>query len=319
MKLLIVTNMYPSVGDESWRGGFVKDQVEELRKEVPSMEIDIFHIKAKICGGSNLSYLTSFFKLTNKILFERYDLIHSHHAFCTLLCMFGFRRLIYTIHEGELNNKPIRSFLIKLASKISRASIYVSREEYNKSKKTNRFFLPCGVNLNTFKPSQNKIFARNKLGLPPSIPLILFPADPGRPEKNAFLLKDMENIAALSGKNWRFIYGGKIEKDSMPCHIQAADIVISIGRYESDGMVVKESMACNTPVISTRVGNSPFYIKPDNGLLISPNTDELFKATEEILGSPSKFSNGRATLISLDQSIEKVSNKLYQIYQSQLH
>ena len=91
MNILVVTNMYPSEGDASWRGSFVKEQVDacrELAKNNNSSELslDVFHIKSRVCGGSNFNYITSFFKLFVKILFGQYHLVHCHHAFCVLVC-----------------------------------------------------------------------------------------------------------------------------------------------------------------------------------------------------------------------------------------
>lgn len=316
MKVLIVTNMYPSLEDVSWRGGFVKDQVDAYQQSQPEVKIDVYHIKAKISGGSNLSYVKAFFTLTYKFLFENYDVIHSHHAFCTLLCLFGRSRLVYTVHEGELNNKKIRSALIKSAIILARSVVYVSMSEFKKSKKARKYLLPCGVNHIEFAPAKDIVESRRKLGLTLDKNIILFPADPNRPEKNAGVLREVEQTAKQSGDDWTFLYGGKIDKSDMPMYMQVSDLVVSIGQYESDGMVIKEALACNTPVLATNVGNAELYINNRNGKLIEAEAKTAYQAISEILTNNASYRHGREHLLKLGQDMECVSKNLDNIYRS---
>ena len=308
--------MYPRHGDVTWRGGFVKDQVEAYKKLQPDAKIDVYHIKAKISGGSNFSYLKALFDLTYKFFFGKYDVVHSHHAFCTLLCLFGRKKLIYTVHEGELNNKKIRSALIKVAILMAKSVIYVSQAEFDNSKKPRKYFLPCGVNHTDFTPANNVTEVRNTLGLSSQKDIILFPADPNRPEKNASILKEVEVKAKSMGDNWTFVYGGKIDKSEMPKYMQASDLVVSIGQYESDGMVIKEALACNTPVIATNVGNAKLYINDKNGILVEANVENTYKAITKIMTNNKLYRHGREHLLMLGQDMECVSKQLNNIYYS---
>jgi len=316
MKVLIVTNMYPRQGDVSWRGGFVKDQVDAYKKSTPSAQIDVYHIKAKISGGTNLSYLKALFEITYKALFGKYDVIHSHHAFCTLLCLFGRRKLVYTVHEGELNNKKIRSALIKLAIWLSDTAIYVSQSEFNKSTKNKKHLLPCGVNHIVFTPAEEPNKIKDQLGLPQNKNIILFPADPNRPEKNADVLKEVEKNATSLNHDCLFIYGGTIDKCEMQKYMQASDIVVSIGQYESDGMVIKEAIACNTPVLATNVGNATLYVNKNNGILVEATPNDISRAINTLLSNNQSYRHGREHLLMLGQNMERVSESLNKIYHS---
>lgn len=314
MKILIVTNMYPSAGDVSWRGSFVEEQVESYRQQYQEARIDVFHIKGNVSGGSNINYLSSFPKLIFKLLFGRFDIVHCHHSFCVLLCIPWFYRLIYTIHEGELNNTSLRSWIIKLAIHFSRTPIFVSKTEFGKSKREEKKLLPCGVNFDTFKPAPDKVQLRKLLKLPVNQKVILFPADPSRPEKNASILKSVEEIAVYQNKKWYFVYGGKIPKLEMPNWMAAADVVVSIGKYESDGMVIKEAISCNTAILSTDVGNSSYYIDASCGLVVAADQDAVYAGLEIILNNSSIFSYGRERLNLLALDVESVAVALHNIY-----
>lgn len=312
MKILIVTNMYPSEGDVSWRGGFVKDQVVDTlnaaAKIEKDIEIDIFHIKGPISGGGLKDYIKLWPRLLMKLMFGGYDVVHSHHSFCTLMCLPWFFKLIYTVHEGELNNTSWRSSIIQLAIAVSGVAIYVSHSEFIASKKKKKFFLPCGVNLNSFSPVSDE-----KEGY------LLFPADPDRPEKNAFILKEVAALKySTTGERLNVTYGGSIPKEDMPSVMARASIVVSIGKFESDGMVLKEAMACNVPVIATRVGNHEYYLQDGGGVLVDASTHDVLNAIDCILLDPNSYLNGRSLLHEMNQDSAQVAEKLLAIYGVQL-
>lgn len=310
--------MYPSVGDVSWRGSFVKEQVEAYKALYPKSNVEVFHIKGKISGESNLNYIRRLPGLLKKLFLGNYDIVHCHHAFCVLLCVPWYKRLIYTVHEGELNNTSLRSKIIKKAIFLSGKVIFVSQKEYERHTENNKFFLPCGVDFDIFKVEPNKPALRAHLGLPQNKKIILFPADPSRPEKNANILKEAEKLSLLEKKPWHFIYGGKIDKSEMPKWMAASDIVVSIGKYESDGMVVKEAIACNTPVVSTDVGNSKIYVKDGCGVITTPTPEQTYKSIKYILENPNKFKDGREKLVRLGQDMTTTANKLHAIYEETL-
>jgi len=308
VNILVVTNMYPSEGDVSWRGSFVKEQVDECRKLAKSkgfdeLSLDVFHIKARVCGGSNFNYITSFFKLLFKILFGRYDLVHCHHAFCALICAPFFNKIIYTVHEGALNNAST-SPLIKLAIKLSARVIYVNKAAFENSVKDKKYFLPCGIDFDKFVPIKN-----------PKRDYILFPAAPHRKEKNAALLQKIESEIIVKYPEISIMFGGDIARDDMPFIMGNALMIISIGDYESDGLVLKEAMALNVPVISTDVGNTKYYLNKASGIIINSDTNSLKEAISSIVENSENFWSGRKQLLNLQVDNKSTAEKLLGIYE----
>lgn len=302
LKILLVTNMYPSEGDVSWRGSFVREQVVAVEEQSENIKYDIFHIKGRVSRGSNLNYLLAPFAIFKKVLKGSYDIIHCHHAFCVLVSFFFRKKIIYTVHEGELNNH-ITSLAIKLAILLSHKVIYVNKSEFDKSKHKCKYFLPCGIDFSMFKPSEL-----------PSENYILFPADPARQEKNASMLKCIEDEVKLAFPSVSFIYGGCIPRENMPKVMRKALIVITIGKFESDGLVLKEAMASNSPVISTNVGNSAFYLDDGSGLICDANSISLFNSIVEVINNRHKYTHGRLRLESLSVDQDNTAKKLIDIY-----
>jgi len=298
--------MYPSDGDVSWRGSFVKEQVDEcnrLMKNNNGFLLDVFHIKARVCGGSNLNYVTSFFKLFIKILFGQYHFVHCHHAFCVLVCALFYRKIIYTVHEGALNNAST-SILIKLAIKLSARVIYVNKSAFDNSVKDKKYFLPCGIDFDRFIPIDK-----------PKRDYILFPAAPSRKEKNASLLQNIESKLKEIYPSISVVYGGNIAREDMPVVMGNALMVISIGNYESDGLVIKEAMALNVAVISTDVGNAKYYLNDQSGIIIHNSPSSLNNAISNIIKYSESFLAGRKQLLNLHVDNRSTSTKLLGIYE----
>lgn len=308
--------MYPSSNDVSWRGSFIKEQVDSLRFMYPELDIDVFHIRGSISGGSNYNYLRRLPHLLFKIFFGGYDIIHCHHSFCALLCLPRAWKYIYTVHEGEINEGGWRSWAIKTAIFFSKSAVYVSRSEYSRSKHRKKHFLPCGVNFDLFRPAPDLDRLRQRFGLSLNDQVILFPADPNRPEKNAFLLRDAEKLARSRSQHWTVVYGGKIPKELMPMWMAASDVVVSVGRFESDGMVIKEALATNTPVVSTDVGNSREYIGATNGLIVPGTAEGVYEGISTILADIDRYRNGRDQLRLLGIDMNSTAAKLFSIYYS---
>jgi teichuronic acid biosynthesis glycosyltransferase TuaC len=294
--------MYPSDGDISWRGSFVKEQVKAVQAANDKFSFDVYHIKGRISGGSNLNYLLAVFGVLRKVLFGSYDFIHCHHAFCVISSAFSSNKIIYTVHEGELNNS-ITSSIIKLAILLSHTVIYVNQAEFDKSLHKNKHFLPCGIDFSLFKPAES--ISEN---------YILFPADPARLEKNALMLKSIENEIQLLFPEIKFVYGGDIPREDMPNVMKKALAVITIGKYESDGLVLKEAMASNVPVISTNVGNSAYYLDDSSGLICESTCTALFASIREVLSERQRFVFGRERLASLSVDQRSTALKLIDIY-----
>ena len=140
--------------------------------------------------------------------------------------------------------------------------------------------VPCGVNLDLFQP-QEKIAARQSLGLDESIPIVLyvgrFDAIKGidrllkamahlRREQRAQLLiiggdgpqteefQLFQRMVYELGIEDSVTFLGRIEQKQLPPYYSAADVLVIPSYYESFGLVGLESLACGTPVVSTRVG-----------------------------------------------------------------
>jgi D-inositol-3-phosphate glycosyltransferase len=140
--------------------------------------------------------------------------------------------------------------------------------------------VPCGVNLDLFRP-KNRERARTKLGFDPDTPLLLFVGrfDPMKgidrlleamtylqnlPRPRLVIIGGDGNRAPETRRLRHFVqklgientvdFIGRIKQGDLPFYYSAADLLVLPSYYESFGLVALEALSCGTPVIATRVG-----------------------------------------------------------------
>ena len=299
MKVLIVAS-----GNSTIISPFVKEQGDSL-KEI-GLEIDYFLIKGKGITG----YLKNYFNLIRLIKTNTYDIIHAHYGLSGLLATFQSHvPVIITFHGSDVNLNRTNFYLSFVASRLSDANIFVHKSLSKKlSLSSNQTeIIPCGVNLNLFKPI-DKLASRDRLGLDHNYYYVLFSSSFNNKIKNASLAKlalsNFENIILLEMKGY--------SREEVHLLMNAVDILIVTSHSETGPLVVKEALACNCPIISTDVGDVKELVNSTrNCYIVEYDAKHIEQRIRDILSS-NKKSNGRAAVKHL--SLEKVAKDVYSIY-----
>ncbi|HEU4977575.1 MAG TPA: glycosyltransferase, partial [Solirubrobacteraceae bacterium] len=118
------------------------------------------------------------------------------------------------------------------------------------------------VDTRRFRPLPRRE-ARERLGLPPDEPCLLFPADPARPLKRA------DRARELAGAT-RLLTLGRVDPDEVPFHVNAANAVLVPSDHEGFGLAVLEALACDVPVLATPTGIHPQALAGVAGALCAP-------------------------------------------------
>ena len=78
-----------------------------------------------------------------------------------------------------------------------------------------------------------------------------------------------------------------MRSDEVYSWIRALDVFILPSRTEAFGYVQFEAMACERPVIATRIeGNLDAFVDGESGLYVSQSSDEMATAANRILSDP---------------------------------
>ena len=94
--------------------------------------------------------------------------------------------------------------------------------------------------------------ARKQVGLKEDKLYVLFGSNPDRPEKNYQLAKEGVNLLE---KEVELVFLKNVNHKDVPHWLNAVDVVVLSSLWEGSPNVIKEAMACNKPIVSTKVGD----------------------------------------------------------------
>jgi D-inositol-3-phosphate glycosyltransferase len=171
--------------------------------------------------------------------------------------------------------------------------------------------VPCGVNMSLFEPL-DRLEARQALGFgegkiilsvgriealkgmdnlvramgllnPPGAARLVVIGGDEHSRSEVSRLKKMAQEAGLPNS---IEFPGTVEQSRLPLYYSAADVSVVASYYESFCLVILESLACGTPVVSTPVGVGPAVIRDGkNGYLVADNwPSKLAAGLDAVLG-----------------------------------
>jgi glycosyltransferase involved in cell wall biosynthesis len=127
----------------------------------------------------------------------------------------------------------------------------------------------------------------------------------------------LKGLAKECNSNVEFITRG-IEHESLPVIYNKYGFFIAPSRTEAQGVAMCEAMSCGLPVVATRVGGIPEFVKDHvNGLLVPPEDYLKLRETIELLMSNNSLynslsENGRE-YVTKNLSEKVIYNKEYAI------
>ncbi|MCW3033211.1 MAG: glycosyl transferase group 1 [Solirubrobacterales bacterium] len=263
MRALVVSNMLGDPANPA-RGRFVRDQVSALRR-LEDVEVELYEFPP---GPRALA--AAFGALRRRFARPpggRLDVVHAHFgltAWPSLAVPARIRAL--TMHGTDLADPRTRLAtravlpLIDLAAAVSPELA----ERIPGRARARAAVLPCGVDTTRFRPLPRRE-ARGELGLSADVPLLLFPADPARPEKR------YDRAAAVAERAGAELIALKgVAPERVPLFVNAADAVLVPSEREGFGLAVLEALACDVPVLATPVGIHAAATAGVEGTLCAP-------------------------------------------------
>jgi glycosyltransferase involved in cell wall biosynthesis len=235
--------------------------------------------------------------------------------------------LILTFHEGEVHlqndfgqkdidfikrlvfSKRLKSIALRMVDLV----ITVQAEMLKKLNFKGKFVvLPCGVNTVLFRPLE-KIWCRQKIGLPLDKKIVFFPASPANKQKGFDILK--ESIRYLNRPDLLIVTGGNLSHADMPYYMNAADVVAQLSVYEASPSVLKEALAVNVPLIFTDIGDAKMMIGNAEGcFLVERKPEAVSLKLDQALGFQG-ICNGRDRIYKINLTLKRVAIKIVSAYQ----
>jgi teichuronic acid biosynthesis glycosyltransferase TuaC len=259
MRALVVTNMYPTA-ERPPLGSFVRDQVEALRRR-GDVEVELFAF-----GHGPRALVRAARDLRRRYGDRRFDVVHAHFgltAWPALLARLG--PVVVTLHGNDLFVPRSRAatrlalpFTV-LPAAVSRA---FSANVPGAGTRRRVAVLPVGIDVHRFRPIP-RAEARERIGLDPDEPCLLFPHDPARP------LKRVDRAREAAGDT-RLLTMGNVAPEEVPYWINAANAVVVPSQDEGFGLAVIEAIACGVPAFGTPVGIHPVVLGGLEGAYCAP-------------------------------------------------
>lgn len=305
MKVLFVSS-----GNSGDIGILVKNQGESLR--FSGIEVEYFLIS----GKGFWSYIKSIPKIRRVFKEGTYSLVHAHYSLSAFAAsLAGSFPLVVSLMGSDAYLSRSLRFAAKIFSKLRwNATIVKSQRMKDILGMKNAFVIPNGVDLNRFVPV-SKVSARGLIGFDNSKKIILFIANPERPEKNFKLA--LASVKELKNPEVKLISVFGKPNEEINYYLNAAAVLLLTSKWEGSVNVIKEAMACNCPIVSTDVGDVRHVIGNTEGCYISNFEPEV---VADKMKSALQFSKengrtkGRERIIELGLDSETIAMQIISVY-----
>jgi teichuronic acid biosynthesis glycosyltransferase TuaC len=321
LRVLTVTGAYPTE-HRPHRGTFIKSQVDSL--VAAGVEVEVIHP-----GPSPVlpRYLWTIAQIWQKTRTKRFDIVHGHYGQWCLFARLQWSIPVVASFLGDdllgtplgggkyskwhALNANISRWLCKHVDAVIVKSAQMKRVTGNKGV----FVIPNGVDFELFRPIP-RAEARAALGWEQDRYYILFGNNPDIPRKGFNLAQAAVELLRAKGVPVELIVANGLPQTELVQYINASNALILSSLSEGSPNIVKESMACNVPVVATNVGDVVEVIGQTQGCSVCSHAPEELAAGIEKALQHCCPTTGRTDISHLERSL--VANQVIAVYESVL-
>jgi glycosyltransferase involved in cell wall biosynthesis len=324
MKILAVTNIYPSSDAPGW-GTFVEQQVKGLRRVGLEVEV-LFADRARNGPGIYRKLSTT---LQERVTHTSPALIHVMYGGLiaeVVTRVVRDRPTVVSFCGSDLLGEPLSGRLRRLAAGLgvlaSRAAARRADGVIVKSVnlrdalpfKVQRkvVVVPNGVDLVRFRP-MCRVECRARLGWEDGGFHVLFPANSGNAVKRPWLAQAAVDVLRAAGTQAELHHLSGVPHEMVPLWLNASDALLLTSQHEGSANVIKEALACDIPVVSVDVGDARERLRNVDGCHIAaPDATDL-ACKLMLVHDGARRVEGRAAVANL--SLEAVARRLKEFYE----
>jgi glycosyltransferase involved in cell wall biosynthesis len=318
MKVLVVTNMYPSPERPHW-GGFVRSQVESI--EELGVTIERYEIEGWRGAWNYARALRELPAVTRR---ARPDLVHAHYGLSGAAALRVEAPLVVSFcgddllgsagSNGRLTAKSRAVCRLSFETARRASAVIVKSDEMRRRIPSARSIdvIPNGVDLGLFtvRPQDE---ARAELGWTGRGRILLFAGPPEARVKNWPLASAVADELKRRGREVELVAIWGQPHDAVVTAMNAADVLLLTSLHEGSPNAVKEAMAVGLPVVAAPVGDCAERLagcRP--GAVVERTVDAFAAAVEDVLDASGR-SNGRELVAPLELST--VARRVLQVYE----
>lgn len=304
MKVLFVSS--GRLGDTS---PLVKNQGQSLINK--GVIVDFYIIEA----GGIWGYLKTIPKLRRKIKEGKYDIVHAHYSFSAFAAsLAGSFPLVVSLMGSDVYMSTFWRWCVLVFYYLRwNATIVKTKQMKEMFKIPKLHIIPNGVNMERYTLMEQKD-AREKIKYLSNKKLVVFIADPSRPEKNYALAQQV--VDALNTPEIELMPVYDISNEQIPYYLNAADVLLLTSKWEGSVNVIKEALACNLPIVSTDVGDVRFNIAGVDGCYVcNQDVNDLAEKLSLVISFGMR-TQGRQRIVELGLDSDTIADKLIGVYNS---
>jgi teichuronic acid biosynthesis glycosyltransferase TuaC len=261
----MVTNMLPTP-DDPGLGVFVKSQIDSIAAaghEVSTLWIDR--------RRSAWNYAHSTKRLNQMLREKKYDIVHAHYGLSGVpACMQRHCPVVVSFCGDDLLGAPngkggitpksrATVWASQVVAHVANAVIVKSDEMVGRitsaAARHKTVVIPNGVDLDFFRP-MDKSEARREEGLDENRRYVLFPSSPNERRKRLDLAREAVELLRATGPDVELVVLHRKPQEFVPVYMNACDVVLLTSDWEGSSNVVKEALACNSPVVAVDAGDA---------------------------------------------------------------
>ena len=319
MKVLVVTNMWPSAERPHW-GAFVRSQADSLA--ALGCENTLYEIQGY---RSSMEYLRAMSAIPLAARACGAELVHAHYGLSGAAAARVRLPMVVSFCGDDLLGRPDAHGRLTFKS---RALLPVSHHAARradavivKSDEMRRAIpgiagvdvIPNGVDLARFAP-EPRASARAALGWRDAGHVLLFAADPKELRKNWPLADATRAALTARGLDVRLeAVHGRPQADMVRA-MNAADVLLLPSFHEGSPNVVKEAMAVGLPVVAAPVGDCAERLRNVSPSWVVERTVEAFANAAAAVLADQRRSNGREA-IERTLSLAAVAKRVLGVYE----
>jgi glycosyltransferase involved in cell wall biosynthesis len=324
MRILVVTNMYPSK-ERPASGTFVQQQVKGLADI--GLEVELMVMDRAGRGPSAYYGLAA--KAAKRVTDSKCDLVHVMYGGVMARAVASTVMRIPMVVSlcgddilGTVGTWPIavaRSWLNKMASiKACKMADGVVVKSKNLATaiapfidRTKIHLIPNGVDTERFCPLDRRTCVK-LLGWAADCFHIVFPLNGDPTVKRLRLAKQSAQLARGLGVPVEFHPLQGVPHEEMPVWLNASDVLLLTSAHEGSPNIVKEALACDIPIVSVDVGDVAERIRGVDGChIVAPNAMSIALKLQAVAVRGLRI-EGRSHI--LDLSLSKVAERLRVLY-----
>jgi glycosyltransferase involved in cell wall biosynthesis len=293
--------------------GIYQQQVETLADA--GVEVDTIvpagsHTTAGRESRSPVDYLRFFPQVIRKSLGD-YDLVHANFGLTAPMALAQIRLpVVLSLWGSDLHGQF--GWLSRLCARQCDAVVVMS-EAMASELDQDCHVIPHGIDFQKFQP-EPKAEARARLGWDEDARHVLFPYAPDRTVKNyPRSERVVERARERLDAPVKLQTVSGVDHSEIPTYMNAADALLLTSDHEGSPNTVKEALACNLPVVSTRVGDVPERLDGVRPSAVGDTDDELADVLVDVLADPRR-SNGREAVADL--RLERTGARIRGVYES---